>query len=36
MFKFISVFYKKMFTIYKNYDIIHLIDELILQQEVIT
>lgn len=36
MFKIISPFCKKMFTIYKGYGIICAIDELILQQEVIT
>lgn len=35
MFKIISYFCKKLFTIYKSYGIIYLIDELILQQEVI-
>lgn len=36
MFKIIWQIYKKMFTIYKRYGIIRIIDELILQQEVIT
>lgn len=36
MFKIISYFCKNMFTIYNVYGIICLIDELILQQEVIT